>query len=231
MAGYVVRKLSLTTVLVAGVASIVATSPPPPPYYFREATVAPAYRCPGSDVSLRWSLNQPAPVTVTVNGQNFRQDAETNGMTVKADILDGIESPAEATLRIDRPEADYAESYQIETLARLTAVTVFAHYVGGDESEMLLDLTAWDERIRIVGVEIEGARNLVCEAETYPTPWRIEAPTGERLLRYPGTGESGRIDRGPPAGGVWHLRPHRAQCTAPTYRTPELRVRLAAECS
>lgn len=231
MTEYVVRKLSLTAVFAIGIASILATSPPPPPYYFREVTVAPAYRCPGTDVSLRWSLNEQAPVAVTVDGREFRQDAETNGMIVKAGILDGIEAPAEAILRIDLPDADYAESYRIETLARPTAVTVFAHYVGGGDPEMLLDLTAWDERIRIVGVEVEGARNLVCEGETYPTPWRIVASTGERLLRYPGSGESGRVDRRLPAGGVWHLRPHRARCTAPTYRTPELRLRLAAECS
>lgn len=232
MIGQYLQMLALGVVFALGIASIMATSPPVPDHYFQRVSVQPEYRCPGTDVLLRWGLNEPAPVAIMVDGREYPQDAETGRMTVTADILDRAGASVEVALQIDAVNTDYPQRYRIETLVGPRALNTAATLPEGGNFEMLLLPASWDDRIRIVGIEIGDTQNLVCKGETNPMSWRIAAPSGDRLLRSTGASDFERIEPGLPPGGVWRLFPQGEECRpAPSGMRSEIKVRLTAECS
>jgi hypothetical protein len=87
MTGLFFRRLALGVVFAAGIASIMSTSPPPPPFHFRDVSINPAWRCPGADVEIGWTLSRPAPVAIAVGGAE-QVITTANRTTLPAELLE-----------------------------------------------------------------------------------------------------------------------------------------------
>ncbi len=225
------RRLALGVVFALGIASIMATEPGLPAYYFEEVSVEPAYRCPGTDVSLRWSLNQPAPVVIAVGDRRFQLGPEARGLTLEAGMLDRMGPSVEATFLIDTGDYYDGDSYIIETLTAPTVVAATGFPSGVGTFEMMQQSASWDADIRVVGFEIDGLRNMICEGESSPTEWLITRFSLDRLVRRTGAVDSGRIEPGLSPTGVWRLRPRGTECRpAPSGLAARIEISFTAMC-
>lgn len=226
------RTLALGVVFALGIASIMATSPPEPDVYFEETSIRPAWRCPGADVTFDWSLNEPAPVSVTVDGREYRVDAETKALTVAADIFDQTDSPIKAELQIDIDYADYPDRYEIRTLRHESWVDAWAYHTEDAGFTMNQGTGLWDRRIETVGFQIMNVRHFVCADEAkQPQSWEVMAPSGQMFELRAGEDFERRLDPGISAGGIWKLRPRGADCgPARSGLQPDISIRLTAVC-
>lgn len=226
------RPLALGVVFTVGIGSIMATSPPEPAVYFEETNIRPAWRCPGADVKIDWSLNEPAPVLVTVDGREYRLNGETKNLTVTADIFDRTDSPVEAVLQIDTARADYPNRYEIRTLRHESRVDAAAYHTEDAGFTMNQGSGLWDRRIETVGFEIMTVRHFVCAGEAkLPHSWEVTAPSGQTFELRAGEGFERRLDPGIPAGGIWKLRPGGTDCRpVPSGLQPVINIRLTAVC-
>lgn len=232
MNGLFFRRLALGAAFALGIGSILATSPPPPSIYFEETNIRPSWRCPGADVTFDWSLNEPAPVLVTVDDREYRVEAETKSLTVDADIFDRTDSPIEAALRIGTNDIYYRDKYEIRTLRNESWVDQWAYHTENAGFAMNQGTGLWDRGIDLRGFEITDVRNFVCEGESkLPQSWEVTAPSGQTFGLRAGAGIERRLDTGIPAGGIWKLRPRGADCrAAPSGLQPVINIRLTAVC-
>lgn len=225
------RRVALAVVFAAGVVSIMATSYPPD-HYFEETNIQPALRCPGANVVLGWRLNEPAPVSVTVDDQEFRMAGHDTKLTLSASIFDRTDSPTGIVLRVDRPDFDYPEKYDIRTLRHESWVSTSAFQTGDTGFTLNQGSGVWDHRIEVRGLEIMDVQHLNCtDGERFPRSWQVTAPSGKMFVLRAGENFERRLDPGVPAGGKWKLRPENADCRAvPSGLQPEINIRLTAVC-
>ena len=224
------KPIILGLIFTAGAGSILATSPPEPGVYFEETNIRPYMRCPGADVVFDWKLNEPGPVLVTVDGREFQVDANTNTLTVAADIFDRAEPTVEAALGIGVNRAAGTDRYEIRTLRKESWEDVQAYHT--EDARFAINLGQWDSHIEMLGLQIFDARHLVCTSEAKaPRIWEITAPSGRTLEIH--ADKSFEIQFDPiPAGGTWRFRPKGAECQpARSGLRPYLNVRLTAVCS
>lgn len=230
MIGLVFRRLALAVVFAAGIASIMATSPPPPPFHFREVSIEPAWRCPGADVEISWTLSRPAPVRVMVGGVE-QVITTANRTTLPAELLEHNAPVAELTLSIDAEDPDVPHTNEINTLDAERMVENLAFHEKNMTFRMNQD-GLWDERIRVIGFEVEQVRDLACEGEAVSPPaWEISPPSGAPFLLRAEQGYSGRLDPPLAPGSEWRIRPAGAKCRLPSSGLePYLSIRLTAVC-
>lgn len=224
------RKLALAVVFAAGVLSIMATSPPPPPYHFRKVEIEPVYRCPGSDVAVRWTLSQPAPVTVAVG--DIELVTTIDGRTVlPAEMLEHNAPVATLTLRLEAEDAEEPSNYEIMTLGSGRTIEKLAFHAGGNEFRMD-DSDLWDKRARVLGIKIEQVRNLECAGGAVSPPaWEVSPPFGPSFVVGAENGYSAVLDSPPAPGGDWRFRPKGGECRLPSSGLePYLSMRLTAVC-
>lgn len=230
MTGRLVRNLCLCLVFVAGALSIMATSAPPPPFHFRKVEIEPAYRCPGSDVAVRWTLSQSASVSVSVGDIELVTTAGAQ-TTLPAEVLDHNAPVAMLTLRLEAEDAEEPRTHEITTFGGERTVEELAFHIRGGVFQ--IDRRGvWDDRIRIIGVKVEQVRNLVCEGGAVaPSGWEVTPPSGPSFMLRAETGYTGSPDPAPPTGGGWRLRPRGGNCRLPdSGLEPYLSIRLTAAC-
>lgn len=230
MTGLFFRRLALGVVFAAGIASIMATSPPPPPFHFRDVSINPAWRCPGADVEIGWTLSNPAPVAVAVGGAE-QVITTASRTTLPAELLEHNAPVAELTLRIDAEDADVPNIYEITTLGVERTVEDLAFHEKNMTFRMNQD-GLWDARIRVTGFEVEQVRDLACEGEAVSPPaWEISPPFGAPFVLRAEQGYSGRLDPPLAPGSEWRIRPVGAKCRLPSSGLePYLSIRLTAVC-
>ncbi len=113
MTRWPLRRLALWLVFAAGIASILATSRPG--HYFRDVAVEPAVRCPNTDLRVAWTLNQPAPVALSVGATEFPPVLASSFVIPAGAIDDDAPAPA-VVLAIDAKYAEYPRTIPIRTI-------------------------------------------------------------------------------------------------------------------
>ncbi len=230
MTDRIFHRLLFSAVIAAGILSIVATSAPPPPFHFQDVSIEPAWRCPGTDVEVNWVLSQPAPVKVSVGGEEQAVTSDS-GTTLPAALLDRGAPVATVTLRIDAEDADLPDTYEITTLGAERTVEELAFH--GSNMAFRLDQTGmWDKRIRIVGIEVKQVRDLKCmDGATSPPVWQVSPPSGKPFLLRARQKFSTRLKPPLAPGRGWRLIPRGRECRLPkSGLEPYLEVRFTAVC-
>lgn len=251
MSSSLIRKLCLCLVFIAGVLSIMATSPALPDIYFSEVNVRPSWRCPGKDVTFDWILNEPAPVSVTVDGREYLMDAETNNLTVAARSFDRTNSPVDAILQVDTFEFDYWPRYEITTLTDRQTIERPAFHRRYDKSVMhsndpkaesarafringyrVYSRDSWDERIRILGIRVEQKRKFMCaNSDGSPLAWEVSPPSGPSFMLRAEDDYSVSLDPKLSPNGTWLFHPKGGECQLPILGfEPKLSIHFTVQC-
>lgn len=230
MTGRLFRNFCLCLIFIAGALSIMATSPPPPPFHFREVSIEPAYRCPGSDVAVRWALSQPASVSVAVGETELVTTADGR-TTLPAEVLEHNAPVATLTLRLEAEDAEWPRTHEITTLDGGRTIEKLAFHAGADEFRTQ-DQDLWDARARAVGIKVEQVRNLACAGGAgSPPAWEVSPPSGPSFIVRAENGYSAALDPPPSPGGDWRVRPKGGECRLPSSGLePYLSIRLTAAC-
>jgi hypothetical protein len=230
MTGRLVRNFCLCLVFIAGALSIMATSAPPPPFHFRKVEIEPAYRCPGSDVAVRWTLSQVASVSVAV-GETELVTTSNGGALLPAEVLEHNAPVATLTLRLEAEDADEPSIHEITTLGSGRTIEKLAFRAGDDEFRTH-DRDLWDERARVLGIKIEQVRSLACAGGNgSPPAWEVSPPSGPSFIVRAENGYSAALDPPPPPGGDWRFRPKGGECRLPSSGLePYLSIHLIAQC-
>lgn len=229
----IIRSATLVMLFAAGVLSIIATAPPPEPYHFREVEIRPAYRCPGTDVSVHWKLSLPASVAVMLDGHTLAMTAADHAV-VPAALLDGSAPDASLDLRIEAAddEAEPPATYDISTLRTDRQIDTLALRKNGMKFRTFHQ-DIWDDRVRIVAVSVKQVNYLLCaRGAQSPPAWEVTPPSGESFLVHATDGYSASPVPVLRAGGIWWLRAKGGECRLSAIgQPPYLLLRLTASCS
>lgn len=230
MIGLFFRRLALAVLFVAGVASIMATSGPPPGPHFREVEIWPAYRCPGTDVAVRWELNQPAPVSVAV-GETELVTTAGNWARLPAELLEHNVPVATLLLRIEAEGANWPGTREIMTLGSGRTIKKWALHTKNNEFTTQSD-DWWDERVRTLSVTVGQVRRLACaDGKGYPPAWEVSPPSGPSFVLRAENNYSAVLDPPPPPGGEWRFRSKGGDCRPLSSESEvKLLIRFIATC-
>ena len=230
MTGRLVRNICLCLVFIAGVLSIMATSALPTGTHFREVEIWPAYRCPGTDVVVRWVLNQPASVSVAV-GKTELVTTAGNWARLPAELLEHNVPVATLTLRIEAEDANWPRTREIMTLGSGRTIKKLAFHTKNNEFTTQSG-DWWDERARSLSVTVGQMRSLACAGgKASPPAWEVSPPSGPSFMLRAENGFLAVLDPPPPPGGDWRVRPKGGGCRPPSSGSGAyLMIRFIAKC-
>ena len=158
------RPISIAIVILLGVTTIIASNcnGVKKTSNFKDISVYPLERCPGTDVRAHWTTSPPTNIIIKFNGHTVEQDP-SDDYVIYANDLDRLENQIKVEFRINCDDCEVRE-FTIRTIRDIEYYSRFGASLRDTNYRYLvtLPIQVWDENIYTHNLELSTPRIYKC---------------------------------------------------------------------